>query len=769
MHRKQISKVGGWLIAASVVGGSLVFGASAAQAAVDQITVTNLNLSGPGSLKQAVIDANASSNSEGVRITFAESLAGTGELELSNIAERMGTTTLNPGSENTATGAWFVVDNAANAPVSIDFTNLDGINGYDHWYAGFDIESDGVSLSNLANLEVGESGIAVRGTGTSITNVELKDPDSWNQEVGVLLMDGATDTTLTDVTVYSPYWGSVVVDNEATVTNTVITGLTSRGVENYGHVMFEDRAVVNGFSVSDSVLGAPEEIAPGEGFYVNPGVELTGLSVTGTTFQSPNEDGVFFLGGAQKLTDTVFDGNTFGGNAEHRIADVVAGNTAEWNNLTFTGNTVSHAGGTLFGGAVNTAEFSGNTFLDVDRPFAAALQFSGAIADVAVSENSFTDTWSDNGIFVTGASADNVAITGNTLTNTYADVSRAAINIASKGAGNTVSDNTLTQDLSDTTLPGNIDNHWAIHVSASAPADDQQVGWTVTNNTIDGFGGKDRSEAPITFAGTGKLPVTGNTFGTNTRGGTEAADLEHSGYWFLWNVWDSRSNHTVQTYRAEQVAYTGANARFTAVDPAPLIGNNAATGPVTLHVYWTAADNAEEYLGAIEDVTAGERVSIPTTHTDGFIRVQTVDANGYTSQYSGIDPKAPVTVTAPVVTETTDDGATGTGTPEATVVVRDADGTDVTDAVVDAEGNWSVSDLECGKTYTVVQVVDGAESQPTEFTTADCPVVVPEAPVVTKTTDDGATGTGTPEATVVVRDADGTDVTDAVVDAEGNW
>ncbi|MBL3686146.1 LPXTG cell wall anchor domain-containing protein, partial [Leucobacter zeae] len=58
--------------------------------------------------------------------------------------------------------------------------------------------------------------------------------------------------------------------------------------------------------------------------------------------------------------------------------------------------------------------------------------------------------------------------------------------------------------------------------------------------------------------------------------------------------------------------------------------------------------------------------------------------------------------------------------PEATVVVRDADGTDVTDAVVDAEGNWSVDGLECGTTYTIVQVLAGAESASTEFTTAAC-------------------------------------------------
>lgn len=773
MRGKKVKQVGGWLLAASVVGGSLFLTAPMAQAAPLDITVTNLNLAGPGSFHAALEAANAAtagSNPEGVNITFDASLVGAGEISLNDASQAMSTTTLNPGSENTALGAWFVVDNAADLPVSIDFTNLDGIDGFDTAYAGINVESNNVSLSNLANLRVGESGIAVRGTGTTVSNVELKDPDTSWQEVGVLLLDGAANTTLTDVTVHSAYWGSVVVDNNATVGNTVISGLTSRGVQSWGHVIFEDNTVVDGFQLTNSVLGAPEETSPKSGFFVNAGTQATGLNVAGSTFQSPGEEGVHFFGGAQTFTGTVFDGNTFGGNADHRIGDVIGANSATWDGLTFTGNDVSYAGATLFAGPVNDADISENTFLDVDRPFQAALQFTGAMSDVTIASNSFTDTWSDNGIYVAGPTADNVSITGNTMTNTYADASRAAINIAANGTGNTVSGNTLTQDLSNTELPSNIDRHWAIYAQVSAAAADQEVGWTIMNNAIDGFGGKDEVEAPIVFNGTGKLLVTGNTFGEHTNG-SAAEEVEIGENWFLRNVWTNLSNHTVQTYRAGNVAYTGSDAHFTAVDPGPVADNTAATGPVTLHVYWTASDHAEEYLGAIEGVNAGDKVSIPTAHTDGFIRVQTVDASGFTSHYSMIDPKAPVVVTAPAVTEKFQDGAKGTTAPGSEVVVRDANGNEAGTVTVDENGNWTVDGLKCGTPYTVVQIVGGVESAPTEFTTSDCPVdpTAPAAPAVTETFEDGASGTGVSGAHVIVRDANGNEVASATVSENGIW
>ncbi|MFK4761677.1 Ig-like domain-containing protein [Microbacterium sp. ZW T5_45] len=693
---------------------------TAASAAEDVITVTNLNLSGAGSFRAALETANASTNADGVRVVFDAALAGTGELSLTGGAVNSMQTTdfTGPASQNSTLGARFLIDSTV--PVSVDFTNLDGITDIDGSFAaGIYVKSDNVSLSNLANLRAAESGIAIGGENVTVTNVELKDTESWTQEVGVLLLEGATDTTLTDVSVFSPYWGSIVVDNGATVADTTITGLESRGVENWGHVIFEDGSTITNFSVADSIIGNPAETSPTQGFYFNPDVTITGLSVTDSTIQSPNQNGVFFLGGGQTLTNTTFTGNTFGGNADAYISRTIGGNTADWTGLTFSDNTVSYAGSVVFNGTLTDAVFAGNTFSNVRDGAWAALQLGDVTKNVDVTGNTFDNVWALDGIRVQGSSADDVVIADNTLENVYADVSRSAIRIDAAGAGNFVRNNTLTQDLTDDTLPANVTNHWAIYNSASAANAESEIGWSILNNAIDGFGTFPLSEAPIVNNATGKLLVTGNTLGVNTKGSADV-ETEEGGYWLFWNVWNSASNNTVQTFRAEEVRYDGANATFTAAQPAPLIGNNAAVGPVTLHVYWTAADNAEEYLGEITGVTAGQRVSIPTSHTDGFVRVQTVDAGGYTSQYSSIDEDTAFVPAAPVVTEVDENAVIGTGVVGGVVTVRDEDDNVIGTSEVGEDGTWTVTGLECGTTYTVTQTLGEVDSEPVEFTTAAC-------------------------------------------------
>ncbi len=722
-------------VGATTLLGGVLLPAAAASAAEDVITVTSLGLGGNAgaaceatagagdcTLRGALEIANASTNPDGVRIVFDAALAGTGELSLTGGSANSMTATdmTGTGSENATLGARFVVDSAV--PVSIDFTNLDGITDVDGSFAaGIYVASDDVTLSNLANMRAAESGIVVGGTGTVLTNIGLKDNASNTQEVGVLLLDGAASTTLTGLTIQSPYWGSVVVDNNATVTGTVIDGLSSRGVEGWGHVMFEDNSTVTGFTVRNSVLGDPAETSPSQGIYINAGVTLTGLTVSDSTIQSPNQNGVYFLGGGQTLTDTTFTGNTFGGNDGANISRTIGDNTADWNGLVFSGNDVSFAGSVVFRGTLTDAVFENNSFTDISDGAWAALQLGHVADGVAVRGNTFDVIWALDTIRVEGTSATDVVIENNTIQNLNASVSRSGVRIDAPGTGNVVRGNTLVQDLTDATLRPDADNHWAIYNSANAADADSPVGWSVVGNTIDGFGGRDRSTAPIVHNGIGKLPVVGNTFGVNTRGGVDPV-IEESGYWFLWNVGDSVSNNTVQTFRPESVRYDGAAATFTAVQPANLIGNNTAAAPVTLHVYWTAADNAEEYLGAIADVTPGEVVSIPTAHTSGFLRVQTVDADGFTSQYSSIDEDITVGPVAPVVGAITSTTVSGSGIVGATVTVRDASGAVVGTATVAPDGTWSLgSGLVCNTRYTATQTVNGLEGDSTSFSTAACP------------------------------------------------
>ncbi|WP_134324192.1 Ig-like domain-containing protein [Cumulibacter soli] len=761
----------------------MFIGTTAAHADTTVITVTNLGLSGEGSLRAALEQANTSANPDGVSIVFDESLAGgtielTGGADNSMYTEHVG----NPAGQVSATigqnGARFLVNSTV--PVSIDFggisiTDIDG-----SATAGIYVASDNVSLSNLGNVLSAEAAIAVSGDNVAIENVSITDNESSQMEAGVALLDGADGTTISNATIQSAYWSNILVDTDATVSNTTITGLNSRGAQGYGHIIVEDGASIDGFTVSESVLGDPGEVSPQPGFYFNPGNVVSNLTLETSTFQSPGQFGFYFEGDNQTFTNTVIDGNTFGGNEGAPINRVVENSGATWDGLQFTNNDVSFAASTNFIGTVSNANFSGNSFEDIDDGGAPVLNVGNESADVTIENNTFNRNWTLDQIRISGTSATNVVIQDNDIRNLIASVSAVGIRTDAPGSGNVIQNNQLIQEIDDPTLPDHVDNHWAIYNYADAATADTEVGWSIQYNHIDGFGGKDRSQAPIVHDGTGKLPVIGNTFGPNTRGSLDP-ETEEGPFWFMLNRWDTLSNNTVQTYRATEVVYTGSEAQFTATAPEPEIGNNPATAPVTLHVYWTASDNAEEYLGSIEEVSPGQRVAIPTDHTDGVIRVQTVDANGYTSQYSSVDPTPPVVdhdVPAPGDIVPTEDGASGTGETGYNVVIRDADGNQVAEAEVGEDGSWSVDGLQCGTDYTAVQVETapevtplavGDESDPVEFTTADCAVETPAAPGDIVPTEDGASGTGESGATVIVRDAEGNQVAEVEVGEDGTW
>lgn len=760
---RSLRRAGAVLTTAVLVGGSLTLGVTAASAAPDVITVTNTDeCDVPGSFANALAEANASVNPDGVSIVFDAAL--TGSISFPNSTCKMWDQSIGFGNELAgASGARFLID--SEVPVTVDFTGLEGITTTtDADFAGIYVRSDDVVLENLANMKAGAAGIAIDGTNVTVRNVEFKDADSVISEVGVALLNGATNVTISDSVFHSQWWSSILIDgsqaNPTTVTNIVIDSVTSRGVESsYGHLDIEDGAVVNGLSVTNSTFGASDESSTTHAVYINPAVNVTGLNYSGNTVLRGTgaERNVFYFEGSGSgavFTDTVIDGNTFTGvSTAQPLSRIIGDNAATWNGLEYTNNVAEFTRGIRMSGAIADGLFDGNTFTNMREPSDAGLTLGRELSDVTVSNNLFDTMWAHDAISVEGTSATNVVIENNRIHDFYADVSRSAIGIDVVGTGNVVRGNELVTDLDRDDLPSNIDNHWAIYFRANAADADTSVGWSILNNHIDGFGGKDRSEAPIVHNGIGKLLVTGNTFGPNTRGSVDV-ETEHSGYWFLWNVWDNRSNNTVQTYRAENVTADGANATFTAVKPENEPGNNDATAPVTLHVYWTAADNAEVYLGAIADVTPGQTVTIPTSLTNGFIRLQTVDASGNASQYSSIEEIAEATApAAPAVTTVTPTEASGTGVAGAIFTVRDASGAVVATGEIGENGEWSVAGLTCGAEYTVTQTVRDIEGPAQAFTTAACPT-------------DGGTEPGTTPGTVdLANTGAGTDVSGLLIGA----
>jgi hypothetical protein len=251
----------------------------------------------------------------------------------------------------------------------------------------------------------------------------------------------------------------------------------------------------------------------------------------------------------------------------------------------------------------------------------------GTFTDTTISGNTFEGAV--EALNFDQAKHTNTLVTGNLFQDSIG-APRADINIQTLPGetGNVIDDNDFIQS------PGEETNRWGIWLSTSVAAAGDNTGWTVSRNHFDGQDGT--ANAPIVVGDDVALTsVWGNTFGPRTDGTTVAAESEAGAQWFLFN--NGGSNARIQTWRPANAKFADGAVSFDVAPVSPVeAGNNPATAPVTLYVYWTPADHAEEYLGKIENVTAAGRVSIPTTHTDGFIRVQTEGgASGYFSQYSG--------------------------------------------------------------------------------------------------------------------------------------
>lgn len=594
--------------AALVAGSATVLSATAAHAAADTITVTELTRA---ALAEAIADANASTNPEGVVIDFAPGLDGTIWLPSTETGDAMfdydGS---DPAPDDTAAGgAWFLIDSAV--PVTVDFgnrvsvvsgaqdANLNGA-GADATLNGFLVRSQ-ATIENLDNIRVGESGIVVdNAAGTTLDNVTCDDHTTDWQEVCVYFVDGTSNVTIDGLKTRGTWWSDLHVGQaNAALSNVTVKNST--------------------FDIS---------VHPGD-------------VGTDTEFVADFWDNA-------TLTNVVFDKNTFIGPQGAKSAVIFRGTTGT--DVDLTNN-----------------QTTGFTWVWDDR--------GGSFTDSTISGNTFEGA-------VQALNLDQAAYTGTRVTENHFKDSVGAIqrdievvrHAAHDDADNIIDSNTFVQS------EGAEKNRWAIWINTSVPTAGDDSGWQVTNNHIDGIDGA--TEAPITVGpAVARTKVWGNTFGSRTDGTTVAAESEGGTQWFLWNY--GSSNSRIQTWRP-------ANARFAAgavsfdvapVDPA-VTNNQQPTPPLTLHVYWTAGEHAEEYLGKIENVTAAGRVSIPTTHNNGFIRVQTEGgASGYVSQYSGVAEVANATDTDGDGLSDAEEATLGTNPNKA-----DTDGDGLSDGV-EVKGN----------------------------------------------------------------------------------
>lgn len=730
---------------------------------------------GDCTLLAALQETNAQAAGFGdITISFADSL-GTAQLTMdTGFAQRMNTETLGTlwaGTFGTA-GAYFEVD--AKNPVTIDFGNDITLWANDLDVAGVLVTSDDVTIKNSPNNRAGAAAYVVRGENAKLQNLTVSDPGTPVLEVGIGIMTGAKNLNISNYSAESIWHAGIALGNGEKLDGLKI-----------------DKYTITNVGGDDSV---PVMFGRGS--------TASNVSVTNSTFKNHGEYGVIYLEDqATSVDGLTVDNNTFDLLVPNG-ADLWISYTATVKNLVFTNNISKTNQQSIWVRGTATLEnavIKDNVYEGTKGIFNAD-NYAGTTKNVEISGNKATGIKAGDGVIYQRNMTDGFVVKNNTISETVGNtvmwiegpipsaagfkVKNVEIsdNLIENSAGTLIEGIYLSHDVENGVIKGNdfiqteawlaanpaYDHNWAIRTFHSK-------GWNITGNHVDGYGKRGLSEAPFKIETYNKNTVVGNTFGTRTNGTTEAAKSEAGAQWFMWNV--GATNNRLQTLRPENAKFDGTKVSFTAAAVNPAVpGNTNQAGPYTLHVYWTAADHAEEYLGEISNVAAGASVSIPTTHSGGFIRVQTVaNGSGDVSQYSGVaqisDVSPPAAPAAPVIDKVTETEISGTGLPGAVVIVRDSKGNVVKNATVDAGGNWIITGpVPCGEVLTATQRTDGSPESPVSkpHNTADCPVDL-DAPVIKKVTLTEVNGTGAPGAKVTVYTSKGVALGSAVVAEDGTW
>jgi hypothetical protein len=327
-------------------------------------TVTNTNDSGAGSLRQAILDANASPGADTIHFRLNDGNSGTVTLfsTLPVITDPSGLTIDGAGhitiSGNHAVRV-FVVDFGA----MLTLKNLAVANGYAGWYS--DHSESGAGIVNYGNLTVTNTTIsnnaaAYHGAGIANFGGELKVTDSTFSDNHAAVYSGGIynygDLTITNSTFSNntAYLGGGVGNYRQL---TVVRGIFSGNTAFAGGAIYSDRSSAQ--MVADSVFSA-NSAEYGGGIY---NLSST-LEVRNTTFS--NNHAIVYAGGiANALYDSSLTvaGSTFSGNSASGGGGIANDGTLLVTNSTFSNNN----GGSLGGGissyyslAVTNSTFSGN-------------------------------------------------------------------------------------------------------------------------------------------------------------------------------------------------------------------------------------------------------------------------------------------------------------------------------------------------------------------------------------------------------------------------
>lgn len=338
------------VVAVGTLAATMPVVALATPASAATFTVSNTNDAGPGSFRQAVLDANGSPGADVIAINLAAGstiVLSTGEIASSEGLTINGPSggvtirqsTANARVLNNTSGSTLVISNVSFTGSSSSVTGGGGV-----------IQSIGdVSLANgtvTKGLTDGVGGGIATGGSLSLTKVTL----TANQNGGGAPGGGffaAKDLTVVSSTITGNTAGGAggggVADGTATISDTTVSGNTatlSGGGLGIGH-----DTTVSGGSIADNTAGST-----GGGLFVNDGsATYTQVSVTGNKALGTGAGGLYAAGGTITLTRSLVNGNLTPGSG---------GGVAAEGGITVTNSTVSSngadTGGGLFsGGPVN--------------------------------------------------------------------------------------------------------------------------------------------------------------------------------------------------------------------------------------------------------------------------------------------------------------------------------------------------------------------------------------------------------------------------------
>ncbi|BBC23127.1 haemagglutination activity domain protein [Pseudanabaena sp. ABRG5-3] len=440
-------------------------------------TATNINDAGAGSLRQAILDANALAGADTIRfdptafngaqaaITLASTLAintTTGDLNISGAFGASNVTV----SGNNAVGVFDIVGNGNTTFDSLRIINGKGVNG---------------------------GGITNNGSGALIIINSTISSNTATNSGGGIASNGAVTLTNSIVSSNAAIDGGGIVSNGVvTLTNSTVSSNTA--TNNGGGIISNGAVTLTNSTVSSNTANT------GGGIISNGAVTLTNSTVSSNT---AIDGGGIFGGGAVTLTNSTVSDNT----ATNDGGGIVSTGAVTLTNSTVSGNRANTGGGIVSTGAVTltNSTVSGNT---------ATNDGGGIVSNAVTLTNSTVSGNTANnggGIVSTGlVTLTNSTVSGNTANTNGGGIVSNAVTLTNS----TVSSNTATNGggivsngvvtLTNSTVSSNTANTGGGGIVSNAV--------TLTNSTVS----SNRANIGGGIFSTGSVTLTNSTVSSNT-------------------------------------------------------------------------------------------------------------------------------------------------------------------------------------------------------------------------------------------------------------